>query len=167
MTVQEILQNAQSIAGQFISNPVGIRLINNAVNLIANRFDTALNIERRAINVENKTYRLGEFMGIKRVLRNNLIYKNYRIQDDEIIFENDGEYEIHFYNVPMAVEDMNDEPDINEQYHPIIELYVVSRMSRPYDRELEQEFFMLAEQIHLRLSKKSLRNARIPARVWR
>lgn len=168
MTVKDILQNAYSISGQFVSNPIGIRLINNAVNLLINRHETASNIMEIPVTIQDgESYELPDVLGIKRVLKDGRYYKDYKVRENQVVFKDNGEYILYIFPMPAEVVTEDDIPDINSAYHSILELYVASRIPRPYDRELEQEFGQLAAEIDLRLQRGRQKNGNLPRRVWR
>jgi len=169
MTVKEIIENAQALTGQFISTPMAIRHINNAVQFLKTRYDTANITNTMEIDTEaDKPISLpDDCLGVIKVVHENRPYYDYVVVNNSIIFKDNGKFTLYLQRMPMAVETEHDEPDLPVQYHSILELYLASRMVQPIDREREQEFWVLAEQIHRRLQRMKRRNLRIPARVWR
>mgnify|MGYP000887687349 CR=1 FL=1 len=172
MTVKEIMGNAQYISGQFISLPVALRLINNAVDILATRYDTATptdSILRSTFNAKaNEPCPLPEeYIGVTKVTLNGHPYTNYTISEDNIIFKDAGEFIVSLQLMPGPVEAESDEPNIPIPYHSIIELYIASRVVRPLDQNLEQRFYMMADQINTRLQCRKRKSLHIPARVWR
>jgi len=170
MTVKDIIKHAQLLTGQFISLPVALELINNAVDFLKMRYDTAFtNVIAMEFEAEpDKPYPIEQdYYGITSVMFEGRPYKDYVVIDNNIVFRDKGKFTVYVQPVPIEVTTENDEPDLPMQYHSILKLYVASRMTRPIDRELEQEFWVMAEQINQRLQRRKRKGARIPVGVWR
>lgn len=169
MTVKEIQQRAQMEVSSFISLPMAIALVNEVSILLCTRYDSAAPTETRKYEVEAyKEYELpDECIGVKKVTKDGEPYKNYKVIDNFISFSNSGTYDVIIQVTPMEVENGEDEPDINEAYHPILYKYLAAKATRPVDREIEAEFYRLADEINIRISRKKRKGMRMPARVWR
>jgi hypothetical protein len=171
MTVQEIMDQAKMIKGVSISLSAAIRWINDAMDKLSTLYDTACTRDDTTIEAEDTTteYELpDDNVGVVKVLdSDDNRFLDYMVDNGYIRFDYTGEYTVHYLVQPDDVTGADDTPEIHASYHKCLPDYVASKVSKPYDKELESEFFRMAEQVNIRLSRPKRRGMRIPARAWR
>lgn len=170
LTVKQVIENVNVVAGEFVSVALAVKLANEATDILAIQYDTACNVVPMEIEIDdiNLKYELPEdVIGIKNVTCNGKRYTNFNTDRNLIKVNTPGTFVIDTLIPPRHVEEETDSLDIHRFYHPAIVNYISSRVVRPPDEDLESSFYSLAISANERLSRLKRRGIRIPARLWR
>lgn len=126
MNVQEIKDYALLLSGfKDIPNSYVYMYINEAMNDLADRFDTA--------GIKKITYLYGDedwtdlpsgSVAVKRVFKDNVPYSDFVIENGQIKFNLPGEYKAEVILIPSRVTTSTETPEIHLLYHDCIAYYV-------------------------------------------
>jgi hypothetical protein len=176
MNVKTIIDQAIIHKDMTIDSVYGRRWINEAMNYLANRYDSACVQTETTIEC---TDILTEYdlptgcIGVRRIFDSDgLPYRNFTVELGRIMFENTDTYTVRYLSVPSNVTTDTETPTINSNFHLPIALFVAGReLSRVNKNDtkapqLMQEFYFEVDKVNARLSNQKRGARRISTPSW-
>lgn len=174
MLTSEIIEQATLDSGMQINNTYGLRWVNEALNLLANLYDTACAKSDYTLNVDdiNEYYDLWtNCVRVKRVVDSDGdTYDNYTCDNSQIKFEDEDTYNVTILIVPPKVVAVTETPGVNKLYHLPIVYFLVYKQLENHKPEKSSEFYNRFMTFADSANKKLLRmkkKGKIPAPPYR
>lgn len=177
MNVKTIIDQAIIHKDMPIDSVYGRRWLNEAMNYLANKYDSACTQTETTITCTDilEEYDLPDgCIGVRRVFdSNSYAYRDFKVELGRITFEDEGTYTVRYLSIPSNVTTDNETPGINSAYHLILALFIASReLSRankndPKGPQLLQEFYFEAENANNRLTNQKRGRRQINRPTWR
>jgi hypothetical protein len=168
MTVKAVIRELR-MQGIVLSLQNTCLHINNVVSQLASIYDTALTPVEININALAGDNNDLATLGVLSVKHNGRPYLDYKANAYTITFNDDGDYTVTALMYPDNVASENDNIPVHIAYHPAIVQYVKHK-AQPLTldgKPTENEFYAMAQAVHLRLSRVKSRGLRAKARIWR
>jgi hypothetical protein len=176
MIVKLILDQARILKDNAIDSIYGRRWLNEAMYTLSNKYDSACKSNTSTITCDDVKEEYDLPSGCRAVRKvtdsDGNIYSQYSIDLGKITFEDEDTYTIKYLSTPSNVLTDNEEPEIHQDYHLALSLYVASReLSRVNKtdtraRELLQEFYIETDSINSRLMNMKRRGKKMKAPLW-
>ncbi|MBO8161338.1 MAG: hypothetical protein H0Z24_06840 [Thermosipho sp. (in: Bacteria)] len=168
MTGQDIRILAQISIGKEINKTYATKFLNEGMEILAEKYDTACVKETTTITATKNTwYDLPNgFLKIRKVYKDDdeVLPDNYLVDFDQILFIEDGTYTIEYLRYPNELTVETDTPEIHKAYHKILSYFIASRETsrlfgseNPESARFMQEFEIRAKEIDIKLSSQKRR----------
>ena len=155
----------------------GKRYINEAMNVLASRYDDACiqdSVDIVCTDVTADYEMPANDFGVLEVIDDSgRRYTDYRTHLGRIAFAREGTYKVVYLRGAAEIVNEASEPEIHQIYHYPIAYYVASvdlnriRPGDPKAQELMVRFFNDAEAAHIRLQRPRRRGIVMSAPIWR
>ena len=159
------------------------KFVNKAMDVLANRYDTACIQKTAVINCTDISleYVLPiDCIGVFKVSEDNNKYNSYNINEGVISFGRTGDFTLSYYAVPVMTirQDYDyklksDIPPINSNYFKCMTKYIageILKINSPNDARINiytNDFIQEAKEVNDRFKRLKRKNMRVKAPIWR
>lgn len=176
MTLQDVTNVASVLVGKPVDSPLANRFLNEGIRLLIARYPTACPIKclRVLWQSDGDPYPMPAHRGIYKVYRNKQLYGDYRLDEEGLFLNREGEYQVYYYSAPQGFVAEGERIPTAPEYDSELCKYVafsVLRSDDPTNRladRLIEEFYDNCAAIHQSLQgRMRIPRSPLPTPKWR
>ncbi len=176
MTLQEVTDVASVLIGKSVDTALANRFLNEGLRLLIARYPTACPIKclRVLWQADTDPYPMPPHRGIYKIYRNKQLYGDYRLDEEGLYLNREGEYQVFYYSAPQGLvaegEPIPSAPEYDSELCKYV-AFSVLRADDPSNRladRLIEEFYDNCAAIHKSLQGRLRKpSAPLPTPTWR
>lgn len=176
MTLQEVTDVASVLIGKPVDTALANRYLNEGLRLLIARYPTACPVKclRVLWQADGDPYPMPPHRGIYKIYRNKQLYQDYRLDEEGLFLNREGEYQVYYYSTPQGLVAEGEQIPSAPEYDSELCKYVafsVLRSDDPSNRladRLIEEFYDNCAAIHKSLQGRLKKPySPFPTPTWR